>query len=957
MSTSTSEAAILSTIRHITAKKWDKAASRLDTLGSHLRDAESALKYSSDAPDARHLEADVIMLLATVRKAFAGYLAMKVDKRSATRIKYAFPGSETVDLKFRLDGIERMLWETKYTSGLSTSPMLAWREELLDVLRQGHRRMSYTSLFGQLTREWADLRFGELSASKAKGNKLHQSATAPNDDDNAEVTVGRKEMYQQRVIWEEHVAVERKTDSDKITVYLDKLFHSGSQQVPGTEEPVDMYANMLRRVRRFIASGCKEYQHMTTETVRAAVQGVLSSDQLTSQKRLALLDISNKDSVLSEIAHLLKIDTSLAALNKWSWGGNPITTQMRKAINGKYRVYLDLELLDAILIQCMGQSISVTIRRAILSSWDSDTEDIWQPPANEARVAAMERQLPGAETRDGGCVKQLRRKIYKDTFMAVSLPKYAGDTADGYDDEGSVQNDDEGESFSDLDNGTNKVALKTDLLRLCTAEMAVQKLTHGQFCVLQSDFEWFGPSLPHSTILAIMKYFHFPTEIVHFLREFISMQMKFEEDGVNGPVVTRKNGIPVSFQLTDGISELLLFVLDFAVNQRTGGSFLFRNHDDLWFWGQPEQCAIAWETICEFTEVMGLRLNKDKTGSAHAVDESNPRYTPTEKSVIQRLPEGEVKWGFLSFDPSTWHWKANKPAIEEHMGELRFQLKSRTSVMAHIQAYNAYIQKFLPRNFGHVFVGLGDSHPAMVLEALQYAQKCLYGSNESEQTGNPEERVASAADHVRYTIQDRFGKDYDIPDCFLYMNVEDGGLGLANPVPAFAQYVNIPRDKTSDDDEGEDMLPPFAALYRGTMECISRTYREDGKRFADRQRKEKGKRLEEVNMVGNIDSSSGRKTSVIQDDVSKRLVGATEFMSLSDYIATAEEHSYDLYAMYRMAARAPEKNKNSLNITTWASELFYDELEELFGGRIVEEEFLSLRLYRTLAEEKVRWQG
>ncbi|KAG8416848.1 hypothetical protein J3459_013570 [Metarhizium acridum] len=103
--------------------------------------------------------------------------------------------------------------------------------------------------------------------------------------------------------------------------------------------------------------------------------------------------------------------------------------------------------------------------------------------------------------------------------------------------------------------------------------MAVRKLVHGQFCILQSDFERFGPSLPHSTLIAIMKYFRFPSEPVNFVDKFLGMRMKFEEDGEGGPMLTRKTGIPVSFQLTEGISESLLLTVDFAVNQRTGGAF------------------------------------------------------------------------------------------------------------------------------------------------------------------------------------------------------------------------------------------------------------------------------------------------------------------------------------------------------------------------------------------------
>ncbi|KAG8416847.1 hypothetical protein J3459_013569 [Metarhizium acridum] len=142
-------------------------------------------------------------------------------------------------------------------------------------------------------------------------------------------------MHEQCEIWERHVTNERRADTNRIVEFLDDLFHSGPQhEDPSGEEPTDLRAVLLRNIRSSISTTCKQKILVTQDVVRDAIRGVLSSDQVTNEKRRALLDISNKDNVLSEIADILSIDTHLDAIRRWSWGDSPITVQMRKAISG-----------------------------------------------------------------------------------------------------------------------------------------------------------------------------------------------------------------------------------------------------------------------------------------------------------------------------------------------------------------------------------------------------------------------------------------------------------------------------------------------------------------------------------------------------------------------------------------------------------------------------------------------
>lgn len=78
---------------------------------------------------------------------------------------------------------------------------------------------------------------------------------------------------------------------------------------------------------------------------------------------------------------MLNIDTDLTARSA-------VGVQMRKAISGEYRVYLGIGTsFDAILIQCIGQFISVNNKTALDSAWSSSTLqlEVWAHKPEEAR--------------------------------------------------------------------------------------------------------------------------------------------------------------------------------------------------------------------------------------------------------------------------------------------------------------------------------------------------------------------------------------------------------------------------------------------------------------------------------------------------------------------------------------------------------------------------------------------
>lgn len=171
--------------------------------------------------------------------------------------------------------------------------------------------------------------------------------------------------------------------------------------------------------------------------------------------------------------------------------------------------------------------------------------------------------------------------------------------------------------------------------------MLLSKTIHGSFTVLLSDFEWFGPSLSFDVVLAALEFFGVPEDWLTFFRTFLEAPIRFKDDPVGTAPRTRLRGTPIGHALSTMMGECLLFVMDFAVNQRTNGLFLYRIHDDLWLWHHDAHRVLkGWQQMQRFAALAGLKFNMPKTGSATI---GGP--------AIDGLPVGDVRWSFLKLEP------------------------------------------------------------------------------------------------------------------------------------------------------------------------------------------------------------------------------------------------------------------------------------------------------------------
>lgn len=661
-----------------------------------------------------------------------------------------------------LRNVERFLFQAQQDPSINESCLSEWEDNLTQSLETEKVKFEYAELFGRLLTEWIASSAPPAKVTPENKKSLHKREASGEEVDiesldspmDAFEKIGRKEMHEQRLLFEAHVFVDKKTNTAAITAYLEDLFsqskESKNELTAMRKRMSDFGENLLRTT-------------FTVNDLESTIRSLLATDLLSNEKRNTLKEFVLNKSILTEVTDVLNMH--LSSLPSWSWtvdgvaGGIPV--EMRRHLNGKYRIFMDEEILQAIFLHYIGSMWGVEFKRNFFLIYRSRA---WKLPSKPLSKAENERrgyflsEMVVDDRRAPGTIDGTRRSKQSEFFMS-QLPN-------SLDSQFLYDSDCDSDSDSDRGNQKSPVEIKQSLLHILTTECLLNTTWHNKFTVVRSDFSWFGPSLSHTSIIAALSFFGVGDTWLTFFQKFLSAPLKFVADGPSATIQVRKCGVPVSHSLSDLFGEVLLFCMDYAVNQRADGLFLYRIHDDFWFWNSdPTVCVKAWREMNKFTRLVGIEFNYEKTGSVSVGQSLHPD-----------LPRGTIKWGFLKFEESG-QFVIDQAQVDIHIAELKLQLAAcDNSIFAWVQAYNKYVSSFFVNNFGSPPAQcFGSRHVDMVVSTLQRIQLELFPKHQGSVTA-----------YLADVIQERFSVR-DIPTGWYYWPTPMGGLEVKNPfIPLYA---------------------------------------------------------------------------------------------------------------------------------------------------------------------------
>ncbi|KAG7122940.1 hypothetical protein HYQ45_014218 [Verticillium longisporum] len=808
-----------------------------------------------------------------------------------------------------LENLKRFILQAKHDPSVSQDFINDYEQSLRNELNVQSEKYRFAELYGKLVNEW-------ISAGKVDSTSDSDTASNAGSDavsSSGFLPVGRAESHEQRATWEEYVFTAKDTDTRAAKSYLEDLFRSSSKDV---EEAFKRFTDELEDFQK----RWDKRTHFDEQVLTNCISGLLRTDILTDQKKATLNDFLNNKIVLREIADVLNM--RMQTRKSWSWD-SVCTITPRRQLNGRYRFYPDEDLLQTLFLYYIGRSWGVRIRSAFsafLVAPGVPKTTVPRMDKEDARRRMFFLNTPRYQSADGSVYQNLDDH-YQAEVLLDQLPVTMDEQRGGYN---------QGEAAAN-DSRKSHIKVVQNLLHILQASIIMKTRLGQDITVIRSDFKWFGPSVPHSSIYAVLEFFGVDADWIAFFRKALECPLRFEEDPCDAQPQLRKRGTPLSTPIADFFAESMLFCLDFAVNQKADGARLYRLHDDMWLWGSEQRCVAAWSAITEFTDLMGLAINEEKTGSAII----RPKWkVPTPPGITKGLPKGNVVWGFLKLDAASGRFLLDQDKVSTHIDELRLQLDACKSVFDWIQAWNIYGSRFFSTNFGSLANCYSRAHVDSILQTFQRIQESLFPGVSG-----------GVGARLKQMIAERFGVQ-DVPDGYLYFPLSLGGLGLQNPfVPMFLLRESVLEDpgKVMDDYMTEE-----AARYRAARAAFESPYDDlDGTNWTNRT-------VEDLKRD-------------YPDLINERFFSYDEYTRYQERTSRALGRAFDemrrepepepLREMEDGVCSGPAWQKLSAQ-ERWVCRQHAKDMVSRFGGlAVVEQGLLPMGMMGMLRQSRFKWQG
>ncbi|KAK6350827.1 hypothetical protein TWF718_004012 [Orbilia javanica] len=789
-----------------------------------------------------------------------------------------------------LDNVRKFTSQSERDPSVSESFLEDYEKMIRDELDVQSNKYSFAMLYGQLVNEW-------ISAGK-NGNGEGNGAGAD------WIPVGREEMHKQRATWEEYVFNEKKVDTKAIKAYLEELFRNNA-----SKEVRLAFEDFRGRIKNL-----QQYWNdspFDVATVSAIIKTLLRVDVINDKKKATLKEFLGNDVVLKEIADVLNM--RMASRKSFTWEGVSMIEQ-RRQLNGRYRFYPDEDLLQTIFLQYIGLKWA-TQWRCDLKKFITSYNVLKSAPGSITEEQLQDRGLKlGASFRNTSTLDKYLSDHWMNEIFLDQLPENMFEERGGYN-----SGDEEGDTRS------SPLAVVQKLLRIVQSEIIIRRRLGKDTTVIRSDFKWFGPSISHDSIFAVLEFFGVEEDWIQFFKKVLVGPIAFVDD-IGATPRNRLRGTPIGVPIASFFGEALLFCTDFAVNQKANGARLYRLHDDIWMWGGKDTCRKGWGTLTEFAALTGLEFNEEKTGSAHIYSDESKKVSLHHAG----LPKGDVVWGFLKLDPISGFFTINTAKVDTHIEELSLQLNACKSIFDFTQAWNIYGARFFRTNCGKASVCFGRRHVDSMLETFQRIQQKIFKT-----------ATSGVGEHLKRMIMDRFGVT-DIPDGYLYFPVRLGGLELQNP---FVDLYLI-RDAFHQKDPYELMDEFFKAE--------DREYSRQKERFETRKK------------AGDTQAAKLQGLEFLTREEYESYREETSFLLLGTFKQLIEEPcelgvdtNGDVQTALKAAAKGSSRGKDQWkNYDKWLFQLYAKEMMRRFGGlKIVDEGLLPMGLMAMLRQSRFKWQG
>jgi hypothetical protein len=384
-----------------------------------------------------------------------------------------------------LENLSRYLEQSRFDPSLSKETLVQFESSLRQKLEQENERFDFADLYYRLLAEWTDINSEPIAQTEPDGQGL----------DGAFEHVQKFNLQKLKDKFSDVVFTPKETNEVEIDVYLDSLFDNDYAK--------DLLKGLRAGIGRFGSDIKQRVRPFDKDVLRACIQSLRTNNLLNDEAKKTLLEFATNNDVLDEIADVLNL--RFADLDNWSWEAEEgLYYEPRRQINGKYRIMMDQDILQAIFLHYIAVSWCVEFKSRF--SHLTYEKRFWKGPSEMTEDEQARTMFFRGSTRDPSRgVVHGKMAAFRDTFLLSTLPNELPEDADPY----GEGNDPDDETKTGM--GTRQM-----LLRQIAADVIVRRALHGDVAVVQSDLQWYATGLPHSTLFAVLRFWGVPEDWIEF---------------------------------------------------------------------------------------------------------------------------------------------------------------------------------------------------------------------------------------------------------------------------------------------------------------------------------------------------------------------------------------------------------------------------------------------------------
>jgi hypothetical protein len=272
-------------------------------------------------------------------------------------------------------------------------------------------------------------------------------------------------------------------------------------------------------------------------------------------------------------------------------------------------------------------------------------------------------------------------------------------------------------------------------------------------------FDSLASSLPHKTILTVLKFLGIPETFLDFFERFLSAKLNIGPAVRGAPdrVLPRTRGVPEGHALELFFTEAIMFFLELAVHQDTG-NYLYRIRDRAYYVEPFEAENACGSHVDEFASIMGLT-------ATFALEQ--------EIGLVGITPSGLI---------------LDDDKILSYARGIKKRLGSCTSVLEWVRIWNSTAGTYAAHLFGPLAEVFGKSH----LDTVKNAYNTIF------------DIVLDGRDltsYITHLLSTHLARPLANPpfsiDALIYLPQAYGGLGVLNPFITMHLAHDLPADPSA----------------------------------------------------------------------------------------------------------------------------------------------------------------